>query len=856
MLCVASVTSSFGAAVSRETAGRAAHRWLTRSVDMMGAAAGQPGVVTTHADDAGQSLFHVVHLAPAGFVVVAADDEVEPVLAFSTASPFLAQAGMPLFDLLRHDAAARLQSVRRHGRIRTLAGSSRLTDAQTKWRRLLAADGDTGAVGVRSAGIADVSDVWVAPMVRSQWDQVRAEVPLDPPATGTRPIYIYNYYTPGPALGSPYNYPAGCSAVAWAQIMRFHEWPKTIGNATYVVTVDGYYYRVPLMGGDGWGGAYDWTNMPLVPGADVTLEQIQAIAALVFDAGVGTGADYNYFGTYATTTPQHIKEVFHYAEAKSCVPQPGSSDLTDLMKAVRTSLDAGLPANLNIFTTTRIGHSLVIDGYGNQAGTRYHHLNLGWGGHSDAWYNFPPVDVFFDNGEAQSFSRIDSLTYNIDPQVAGEMITGRVADQDGRPVGGVTVTLNTTPARAVTSNPRGIYAFKGLSPATSYALSAAADGYLVTAEQATVTVGNAATERYTTPNRIVDFRAQPLNVAVASPTGLGLGAAVALSVPTSAAQPVAWLRNGARLPDTASFTLALPELRPAHAGLYALTLSLDPHTVQSGLAILGVESTEKVAGAGHEVLSNVTLPGNGNTFDQVLLEGAAATITADPGQITRLSYIDLDDDIVQVEFSGPGTLTLTLDDPTGPALPANYDQRVQYMKGHASIVITGATQDSHLAVFSVGRVTALNPTLFKPDVNYDGIADLAFIAIASRDGKFGGVRTANAHFFASRGVTGLYAPGVALTGPLYLGDVTAFDEAKPMIRVGSAAEVRITGGDLYQDNGQPVRVSGLTAVAFSDGADSHGKRLPAQANRGVLWENGTDVTAQLAIHPAATAPAR
>src|SRR5690606_17163673 len=93
---------------------------------------------------------------------------------------------------------------------------------------------------------------------------------------------------------------------------------------------------------------------------------------------------------------------------------------------------------------------------------------------------------------------------------------------------------------------------------------------------------------------------------------------------------------------------------------------------------------------------------NGNIFDQVLLTGAAAAITADAGQITRMSYIDLNDDIVQVEFSGSGTLALTLAAPTGPALPLKYNQNVTYMKGHASIVITGADESTNVSVFSVG----------------------------------------------------------------------------------------------------------------------------------------------------------
>ncbi|HYP17860.1 MAG TPA: carboxypeptidase regulatory-like domain-containing protein, partial [Opitutus sp.] len=539
-----------------------------------------------------------------------------------------------------------------------------------------------------------------------------------------------------------------------------------------------------------------------------------------------------------------MKRVFHYAEAKTCLPRPG---LEELMKALRTSLDAGLPANLDIFTETGIGHSLVVDGYGYTGGTRFHHLNLGWGGHSDAWYNFPPIDVVLGDGTPEFFTIITALKYNIDPEVAGEMITGRIVDANGKPVGGATVQLNTSPARSVTTNARGLYAFKGLASNTSYKVSAAAPGYLIDSAQATVTTGNAAAETETTPNRIVDFNASPLSAAVSAPNGLNPGASVLLSVPANAAQPTGWRRNGVPLAGTASLSHAISNLQPADAGLYALSMSRGSETIESALALIGIESSAKVAGAGREVLSNIFLTQVGNTFDQVLLEGTAASVTADhvDRQITRISYIDLDDDIVQVEFSGPGTLTLTLAGASGPARPLNYAQDVQYMKGHASIVITGATRDSHVSIFSVGKANAANQALFKPAARYDGLADVAFLAIASRDGKFGGVRAANANFFAAQGVTGVYAPGVEVTGPLYLGNITAFDAARPMILVGSAADVRITGGDLYQDNGRAVQVSGLASVAFRDGSDSHGNLLPAKANRGALQENGSDLTSSL-----------
>lgn len=375
--------------------------------------------------------------------------------------------------------------------------------------------------------------------------------------------------------------------------------------------------------------------------------------------------------------------------------------------------------------------------------------------------------------------------------------------------------------------------------------------------------------------------ARPAFAAQPQSQGPAPGADITLSVgaisPSGGATPTfQWQRNGTDISGGTAATLSLANVQPAATGLYTAIAANGAVTSVSAPAIVGLLTTAKITGEGTSVGEDVLHP-NGNTFDQILLTGAAEAITSDHAlrQVTRTSFVDLNDDIVQVEFSGPGTLSLVLADATGPAAPANYNQPTStYMKGHAGIVITGATEATNVSVFTVGRATAFDRTgtynILKPadaaagndpakngsplfeghaTTAYDGIADLAFIAIQSADGKFGGVRAANAHFFAHRGFTGVYAPGVAFTGPLYLGDVSAFDSASPVIVVGSVANARITGGSLLQDNGQPVQVDGLTQLVFATGSDSHGHLFSAQANKARLERNGIEVTSQIVVNP-------
>ncbi|HYD84562.1 MAG TPA: hypothetical protein VEA63_10930, partial [Opitutus sp.] len=126
-------------------------------------------------------------------------------------------------------------------------------------------------------------------------------------------------------------------------------------------------------------------------------------------------------------------------------------------------------------------------------------------------------------------------------------------------------------------------------------------------------------------------------------------------------------------------------MTPGQAGFYSYVETNAAGAAESVPLSVGVRSHKKVLGDAMEFRSDVTHP-NGNVYDQLLMTGRAATLRADAGQVTRCSFIDLNDDIVQVEFSGRGNLTLVLDGVSGPARPVNYNQAVEYVKGHATIV--------------------------------------------------------------------------------------------------------------------------------------------------------------------------
>ncbi|MGD1000582.1 MAG: C10 family peptidase [Candidatus Brocadiia bacterium] len=400
-----------------------------------------------YTDAAGAPIYFVVNLNPSGFVIVPADDLVEPVLCFSPAGKYVASEKNPLGALVMRDVPVRLALAR----AKPVAG--RQQAAQRKWAQFRAA----GTVGAALPGLTSVSDLRVAPLTQSQWDQGDAAG-----------VTCYNYYTPD-------NDVDGCVATAMAQLMFFYQYPTAgVGTAGFTIWVNGNPQMANLLGGNGSGGPYDWADMPLVPSNGVTTTQRQAIGALCYDAGVSVNMAYtsDSSGADPTEIVPALNSVFLYNNA--ICGGDGDNIGSGLVGMLNPNLDAGLPCLLSIYASDGTGHEIIADGYGYDSSTLYHHLNLGWGGYDTAWYNLPDFDAGGYDWQTVAF-----CIYNVYPTSSGEIISGRVTDSTGAAIGGVTVTATCAGVGVytATTNANGIYAFANVPSSSSYTLTAAQTGY-------------------------------------------------------------------------------------------------------------------------------------------------------------------------------------------------------------------------------------------------------------------------------------------------------------------------------------------------------------------------------------------
>jgi len=321
----------------------------------------------------GDILAYVVDLTPTGYVVLGPDTRLPPIIAHSDESAFQWDEGPSnvFLNLLRADLAARLEAL--HDRA-IPTGYER--DAETEWSALRS--------GISLQDSTKSSEI-IGPLIEATtWAQSAPwndDVPVDP-TTGSRSL-------------------VGCVATALAQLVSYWQYPESI-----VFTRESdYVTRTRHIGISATTASIPWIEFPARSYYNPSDEMM---AKLSYAAGVSVQMDYASFGSGAylidmayalaggPTPVQRYGQpaVWRYetAEIRTYVMQgwgsPFVQSQTEFYHALQSDLEEGEPAVLNVTTSsTSGGHALICDGYDRATG-RYH-LNLGWGGQSNGWYDLP-----------------------------------------------------------------------------------------------------------------------------------------------------------------------------------------------------------------------------------------------------------------------------------------------------------------------------------------------------------------------------------------------------------------------------------------------------------------------------------
>jgi len=461
--------SAWARPTTEAEARRSVAGWLALDPQPLRARMGaKPTQVKAFKDTAGNINYFVVSLEAGGFTIVAGDDLIEPIIAFAPQGTFDPIPPNPLYVLLNRDLPGRLAEAREkedqaRAQKRKFTPRGLHRRARSKWVRLQAA---SAGPSPSASSLGAVSDVRMEPLLISKWGQEYE---------GTLPCY--NFYN---TFWTSHYYPSGCIATAMAQLMYYYTWPRTPVDSTqpFAIRVDLLARPAFLRGNDGNGAPYDWSSMVPDPDASTPDIQRQAIGALTHDTGVAIQTSYAYSGSaaYNRDVPAALTDTFgfsnvRYAYNNSHYSIPGPN----LNNMINPNLDARFPVLLGIIDASTFGHEVVVDGYGYNSATLYHHLNLGWTGTADAWYNLPTITA----GGYKFNSAIECI-YNVFPEGTGEIISGRVLDAAGNPVDGATITATRADGASFTanSNGQGIYALAKIPAASTYTITASKADYI------------------------------------------------------------------------------------------------------------------------------------------------------------------------------------------------------------------------------------------------------------------------------------------------------------------------------------------------------------------------------------------
>ena len=336
-----------------------------------------------------------------GFVIVSADDRVQPILAYS----FHNKVGS---DNMSPELAWWLDGYQQQIALWRDEDEKTEPDVANTWSGL--ENGEATSKDYHPSKRVD-------PMITTQWDQGSP----------------YNLLCPTSTDGRNRRAVTGCVATAMAQVMKYWEYPvHGTGSHSYTPF---HFSGNSLFGPqtvDFSAATYDWNNMPnRLTSANSDAEK-QAVALLMYHCGVAVEMEYGTSeqggsGAYlqpvpyldiANTLTGMIKYLGYSSNATAV--SRAKYDGATWINMMREELRAGRPI-IYAGGDASGGHCFICDGYGNMG---YYHFNWGWSGIGDGDYileNLAPGSGGIGGG-SYNFTQNQEMLIGVQPPVEDDSL--------------------------------------------------------------------------------------------------------------------------------------------------------------------------------------------------------------------------------------------------------------------------------------------------------------------------------------------------------------------------------------------------------------------------------------------------
>ena len=299
----------------------------------------QLNLVQTAYSERGEACYYIFNVGDTGFVILAADDNYRPVIGYSDRGTFNPDDMAP--------ALAEYLEVVRQGVMNASMASAASVAVAADWAMLE----KNGRLVSRHGGREDEF------IVQTTWNQ----------------NYPYNYFCPEGEGGPGGHCYAGCVATAAAQLMKFWNHPIQ-GQGSYTYIPEDHPEYGPLTANFGE-TTYDWDNMPNAISNNSPIEQIEAVAQLIYHVGVSVDMNYRPTSSGAVTGKlcQTMPAYFFYTDQMDNLYRENYTH-EGYMQLVINSIDMNWP-----MVQRGGGHAYVLDGYNDNDMV---HFNWGWSGSS------------------------------------------------------------------------------------------------------------------------------------------------------------------------------------------------------------------------------------------------------------------------------------------------------------------------------------------------------------------------------------------------------------------------------------------------------------------------------------------
>ncbi len=287
----------------------------------------------TRNENPGYDLFYIFNAnITEGYVIVAADDAVTPILGYSTEGGFNPN-DIPI------NMEKWLEGYKHEIYYAITAHTKPTDEIKSTWQQL-----QSGSFHPNRSRSVD-------PLLVTKWNQGPFENLLCPGASVT-----------------------GCVATAMAQLMGYWQHPAQ-GRGKHSYIENDYGTLTANFGSS----LYQWGSMALKP----TFPDFN-ISKLMYDCGVSLDMDYSPSGSAASTSdvPYALKTYFGYDPSTIRYDRRGSMPDSTWIAKLKAELDLHRPMQYR-GTGNGGAHSFICDGYDANL---FFHFNWGWGGSSDGYF--------------------------------------------------------------------------------------------------------------------------------------------------------------------------------------------------------------------------------------------------------------------------------------------------------------------------------------------------------------------------------------------------------------------------------------------------------------------------------------